>query len=411
MCGAVNIAYASAPMRTRLSIIMFLQYFCMGAVLPILPLYLRDYLGAPPEAIGYVMAMPALASFIAPLVAARIADRVISAERLMALLHLGGGALMFALSFQSRWDAFLINYLAYALVFIPTAGLSNTVAFHHIEDAKRNFGAIRVWGTIGWIAVAWTFGFFWVRGIDGHIDSGRLPHMLYVSAGASIALGLYMLFLPVADVKDVDRPRASMRRAVRVLFMGALAPVCIATFFGAISNTFYMQWSSPYLRQIGFSEGAILPVLSAAQAVEIFTMAFLGRWLALFGYRKVMLAGVVAVALRMALLAFVPNMAVAVFAVMLHGVSWSCYFTAAYIYVDEHCNKEDRAAAQQLYHMMFSAFGTFTGSLVAGNVAAAYQLESGDIAFTWVWCVPLAVSAGAFLILYWGLRHSEPIQE
>lgn len=394
-------------MRARLSIVMFLQYFCMGAVLPIMPLYLRDYLGAPPVAIGYVMAMPALASFIAPLIAARLADRVLSAERLMAIFHLGGGVLMFMLRFQTRWESFLLVYFFYAMIFVPTSGLSNTVVFHHLKDAKKDFGAIRVWGTIGWVAVAWTFGLFWVRGIDGSIDTGRLPHLLYVCAGTSIVLGLYLLTMPKGHAPGVDTPRSSMRRALRILFSGPLAALCITTFVCAIVNTFYMQWSSPFLRQIGYSEGAILPVLSAAQVVEVIAMAMLGRWLSLFGYRAVMLTGIATIAVRLALLAFLPTMTLSVVAVMLHGVSWTCYFTAAFIYIDEHCRAEDRAAVQQLYQMMFSGFGTFVGSLAAGNVAAALVMADGDIAFRTFWCIPLVVTVVAFTIFTVGSRNSD----
>jgi len=376
---------------------MFLQYFGMGAFLPILSLYLKDYLEFSPEQIGYVLAMLPVAAFVSPFIAAHVADRYMSSERLMALCHLAAGSFMLLLTFQRDWWLFLLNYLLFAVVFAPTSALSNAVTFHHVRDAKRGFGGVRVWGTAGWIAVAWVFGVMWLREGVGDVASGKLPYALHMAGGSFIALGLFMLTFPKATAGDEARPRLAFREALAVLRRWPLWLLCALAFAGAVSNIFYIQWASPYLRQIGFGEGEILPVLSVGQLSEILGMALLGRFLGRFGFKPVMVVGLVALALRMVLFAFVPTQSVAVAGVFLHGISWSFYFTAAYIYVDQHCSRQERAAVQQLYHMMLSAFGQLTGSLAAGYWAA-YAAAGDGIDFTTFWILPLIVAAGVLAV-------------
>lgn len=383
-------------MRARLMAMMFLQYFAMGAIVPILALALQDHWGFSTRQIGVILAMQAVSNFISPFIAARVADRTISSERLFALCHFTSGIAMIVLYFQTSFLAFNAVYLIYCLLFAPTSSLSNTVTFHHTPDAKKNYGAIRVWGTYGWMAVAWTFGFLWLRGGGTIPAPDRLPAALIVCGVSSILLSAFMLSFPKTIIEGEHRARPSFAATIKIMARPSLALLCILTFFGAIGNAFYIQWSSPYLRDIGIGAAWIMPVLTVGQVSEIWAMTFLGRLLARWGYKSVMLWGLIAQVTRFVLLAFFPATPVVVAAVFLHGFTWTLFFTAGYIYVDHHCQRHERAAAQQLYHMTTAAFGNLAGSLLAGQVGAM-MTYGGAMHWTGFWCVPLGLALAAAL--------------
>jgi nucleoside transporter len=388
-----------AGIQSRLFTMMFLQYFAMGAVLPILSLYLKDYLGFSPAKIGYILAMPAVAAFTAPFIAAHVADRLISSERLMGLYHLSAACIMIVLALQRDWLAFLGCYLLHSLLFMPTSALSNAVALHHVPNAKRDFGGVRMWGTIGWLAVAWIFGYFYLRGAAGEADTSRLPHALFVSAIAGAILGSFLFTFPRASGREAGKqPGLGVRKAIVALSHPSLILFSILALFASITNTFYMQWMAPYLSQIGFAEEYILPILSLGQVSELVAMALLGRTLTAVGYKGAMMVGIGAQVLRFVVFAFFPEKFAVMAAISLHGISWTFFFTAGYIFVDHHSPKRDRAAVQQFYHMLLTGVGSLAGSIIAGQVAAR-AAESGTINFTLFWAVPAIVAGAVLLVL------------
>ena len=102
-----------------------------------------------------ILAMSMVSSVIALLAGTFIADRLINSERLVGAVQSAGSLIMIVLAFQKDFTVFLALYLIYSLVIGPTMSLTNTIVLHHQPDAKKNYGLVRVWGTIGWIAAAW----------------------------------------------------------------------------------------------------------------------------------------------------------------------------------------------------------------------------------------------------------------
>jgi MFS family permease len=145
--------------RSRLAVMMFLEYVIWGSWLPLLALYLTDVLRFSGAEIGWVFATPAVACLVGLFVGGQVADRLISTERLLAICHVIGGTAMFALAWQRAFWPFLILMQVYQLAFIPTVALTNAVVFHNVPDARHDFGPLRMWGTIGWIAASWPFVF------------------------------------------------------------------------------------------------------------------------------------------------------------------------------------------------------------------------------------------------------------
>ena len=144
--------------KSRLSLMMFLQYAIWGAWLPILWPFLAGHRGLNPEQIGNMFAVGAIGALLAPFIAGQIADRWFSTQHFLALSHLIGAGLVYKLATVESYSGFLVYSLLYSIVYAPTLPLTNSITFHHIKDRDKEFGRIRMWGTVGWIVVGLAVG-------------------------------------------------------------------------------------------------------------------------------------------------------------------------------------------------------------------------------------------------------------
>src|SRR5688572_3688535 len=162
----------------RLSIMMFLQYAIWGAWLPLLWPFLAGHRKFTPGQIGDMFAVGAIGAILAPFIAGQIADRYFSTEKFLGFSHLIGGLLIWQLSWLSGYWQFLTFALLYSLIYSPTLPLTNALAFHHLPDRDRDFGKVRVWGTVGWIVVGITIG-QWL--LHRYTPAGAAPEVAYAS--------------------------------------------------------------------------------------------------------------------------------------------------------------------------------------------------------------------------------------
>jgi len=386
---------------------MFLEYFVGGTFLPILSYYLKDRLLFEPFQVGLILAMPAVAALVAPFVAARVADRILSAEACLALCHLVGAALMFALSTQTRFGPFLVLYLVYALHFMPTYALTNTVALHHVPSARRDFARIRLWGTVAWVVAAWVFGYFWVRGGEPGAPS-RLGDALVLSAGSSLVMGLYTLTLPRSGVMAQRRKEPpSLLGSLRLFARPSLFLLCVATFFVGLVTQFYAYGTAPFLSQMGLADEYIMPAMSSGQVTEIVMMGIFGVVLARIGMKRALLLGIVMQFVRFTVFATCP-LGPSLAAVATHGICYTFFFLASFIYVDNHCMPRERAGAQQIMLMVGYWWGYLAGGLLAGKTAQwCMTAATGRIDYGRFWSVPSAISL-VVLVVFAFLFREEP---
>src|ERR1051325_1121074 len=176
-----------SSVRLKLSAMMFLQYFVWGAWSVTMGTWLSATLHFSGEEVGLAYGTTALAAMISPFFVGMIADRFFATERLLAVLHLIGGVFLFYASMQTSFVALYVVLLAYTLCYMPTLALTNSLSFHQMEDPAKEFPAIRVLGTIGWIAAGLVIGFL---GLEASATQFR------VAAAASVALALFCLALP-----------------------------------------------------------------------------------------------------------------------------------------------------------------------------------------------------------------------
>jgi nucleoside transporter len=390
--------------RWRLSLMMFLEYFIWAAWLPLLTLYLDRFLHFSGTQIGWIFATQAIASVSALLIGGQLADRYLAPERLLALSHVVGGLAMLSLAFQKSFGPFFVIMLVHMLAYIPTLSLANSICFQHLEDPQNQFGRVRLWGTIGWIAASWPF--FWLlRGKHDAALGGALTGIFIVSGLASLALAAAALLLPATRPAREGAPRSSAPfAAIKLLAVPTVAVLFAVTFLDALVHQCYFFWTGSLLSSIGLTENRIMLAMSLGQVAEIPTMAVLGYFLKRLGWRWTMILGILAHAMRFLIYSIGNPVWLVVGSNVVHGLCYAFFFASVYIFVDEHFPKDARASAQGLFNLLILGIGPFAGSLLWGWLGDVFRTAAGTVDFSRLFLVPSALGLLAALVLFIGFH-------
>ena len=388
--------------RLKLSAMMFLEYFVWGAWSVTMGTWLGETLGFSGEQIGLAFGTTAVAAMISPFFVGMVADRFFATERLLVGLHLVGGVMLFLVSLQTRFGPLYGVLLLYTLCYMPTLALTNSLSFHQMTDPGKEFPAVRVLGTIGWIVAGLLVGTL-------GIEATAVP--MRIAAGGSIALGLFSLMLPHTPPQQVGHTR-SVRDvlgldALKLLREPSFAIFVLGSFLICIPLQFYYAFANPFLNEIGMTNAA--GKMTLGQMSEVGFMLVMPWFFRRLGVKYMLIVGMAAWAARYVLFAVGDNgpLVWMLYAgILLHGICYDFFFVTGQIYVDQKAPGGLRAAAQGLIAFVTLGVGMFIGSWLSGRVVDAFVIVTPDtpglnVQHAWqsIWLVP-AVGAAAVLVLF-----------
>jgi nucleoside transporter len=391
--------------RARLSGLMFLQYAIWGAWLPILWPYLADVRGFKADEIGTMFMVGAVGALLAPFIAGQVADRFLATQKFVGLLHLVGALLMWQLASIETYWGFLWFSLCYSILYCPTMPLTNAIAFHHLADRDKEFGQVRLWGTIGWIAVGIAVG-QWL--LHHHTPAGATEEAIAqaqalgradafkLSSVLGLAMGLYSFTLPdTPPRKDAGRSAIGAafaevlsNRALRVLFLVSIPISCIHQFYfvhtSGFLSTFQTKAADSINAVFGVGGGGLMTIGQMSEIVVMASMPILAR---LLSKKHILVLGCAAYAARMAVFAYIDHvpeaaqLPVAIVGVALHGLVFCCFIFVAFMIVDEETGADVRASAQSLYNLVIVGIGVIAGSWISSKVALIAQGASETLVY------------------------------
>ncbi len=404
----------NAGIRARLSTMMFLEYFIWGAWYVTVGTWLSQTLHFSGEQVGLAAGSTAVGAILSPFFVGLVADKLFATQKVLAVLHLLGGLLLFIASTRTTFIPFYALVLLYCLCFMPTLALTNSLAFRQMSDPKIEFGPIRVLGTFGWIVAGLLIGSL-------RLEATQLPMRL--AAAASIVMAIYCLTLPdtppLAQTSATASSKSSgifPKEAVLLLKERSMAVFAIASFLICIPLQFYYAFTNLFLNQTGVQNAA--GKMTGGQMSELFCMLLIPWFFRRLGVKYMLVAGMSAWVLRYLLFAF-GNPGAGMWmlwgGILLHGICYDFFFVTGQIYIDRKASLGLRAAAQGLITFITYGVGMFVGSWLSGAVVEHYAINTAGAAvqYNWhaIWIFAGSCSAVVLIFFLFTFREKETAED
>ncbi|MFN2439448.1 MAG: nucleoside permease [Chitinophagaceae bacterium] len=387
--------------RIQLSTMMFLEFFIWGGWFVTLGTFLTNNLNATGGEVGSVFSTQSWGAIIAPFIIGLIADRYINAEKILGGLHLIGAFLMYQMYRAADISVFYPYVLIYMILYMPTLALVNSVSFNQMKNPEKDFSGIRVWGTIGWIVAGLLISFLFHWDSADNTRQGLLRNTFLMSSVASLLLGIFSFTLPKTPPKGkgekVDIKQIIGLDALKLLKDKNFAVFFIASILICIPLAFYYQNTHPFLSNIGVANPT--GKMTIGQISEVLFLLLLPVFFTRFGFKKTILVGMIAWALRYVLFAF-GNAGELSFMLILgiafHGICYDFFFVSGQIYTNSKAGEKYKSAAQGLITLATYGIGMLIGFAIAGKITDAYKISDNAFDYKTIWLIPAGI---AFVVL------------
>lgn len=377
-------------LKIRLALMNFLEFAVWGAYLTSMGTYLVNHGMA--QHIGIFYAMQGIVSIFMPAIMGIVADRWIPAQRLLGFCHLIAGLFMGAMVYYANTAggdiAFGTLFTLYSIsvaFYMPTLALSNSVAYNALTkaglDTVKDFPAIRVFGTVGFICTMWLVDLMGFQANENQFAT---------SGVIGILLFLYTFSLPACPVSSGNE-KQSISEALGLKAFALFKQKRMAIFFifsmllgvslqitNGFANPFITSFGSipEYADTFGVQHANML--ISLSQMSETVCILLIPFFMKRFGIKNVMLIAMFAWVLRFGLFgAGNPGSGVWMFilSMIVYGVAFDFFNISGSLFVDKSTDSEIRSSAQGLFMLMTNGIGATIGTLGAQQVVNYYTID------------------------------------
>jgi nucleoside transporter len=379
----------------QLSAMMFLQFFLWGAWYVTMGPYMAEQ--GMDSAIKWAYTVGPIAAIVSPFFLGMVADRFFATERVLGIMHLLGGGFLLIAPFAAQRSPtfFVLAILAHMLCYMPTLGLSSSLAMHNMVNAEKQFPMIRVFGTIGWIVANW---------VISTLAYDKSPNMFFVAGGSGVLLGVLSFFLPHTPAPSKGKSftiRDALGLDSLVLLKDrSFAIFCVCSFLICIPLAAYYAYAGQFVGEVGFEK--IAQTMSVGQMSEIVFMLVLPLFFVRLGVKWMLAVGMLAWVLRYGLFAGAADDQIkwmVLGGIVLHGICYDFFFVTGQIYVDNAAGPRIRSQAQGFYVLLTQGFGMLIGAqLIGWLVGMNTDVETGAIDWQAVWMYPAGFAAFVLVI-------------
>jgi nucleoside transporter len=387
----------------KLSLMMFLEFFIWGGWFVTMGTFLGNNLSATGAETAMAYSTQSWGAIIAPFIIGLIADRFFNAERILGVLHLIGAFLMYQLYQAEDFSTFYPYVLGYMIAYMPTLALVNSVSFNQMKDPAKEFSYIRVWGTAGWVVVGLAISYLFHWDSKEGVEQGLLRNTFLLTGIASAVLGLFSFLLPktppkakdgnisISDILGLDALKLLKDRNFLIFFVSSVL-ICIPL-------AFYYQNANPFLTEIGVANAT--GTMTIGQISEILFMLLLPIFFKKYGFKKTILIGMLAWAIRYVLFAYGNSgelLFMLIIGIALHGICYDFFFVSGQIYTDSKAGEKIKSAAQGLITLATYGVGMLIGFWVAGKITDKYLIFDGVHNWENIWLFPALFAVGVFVL-------------
>ncbi|MBG86683.1 MAG: hypothetical protein CMO80_07260 [Verrucomicrobiales bacterium] len=406
--------------KGRLNVMMFLEYAAKGLWFPLASLFLTEPaaeggLGFTPNMKGLIIGIPlAIGAFCGPWLS-RMCDNRFATQKFLGTLLLLVGVIKIMTARQTSFEAWFFLSIGFSILYVPTIALTNSLSMTHLQDPKNEFSRVRVWGTIGWIAVAWIFPMVWLqkglqfqslppffKGEELPDATARMIDSMTIAGVVCIFYAIYCwIALPNTPPKGESK-RFDLGEALDMFKHRSFTILMVAALILSVVHTMYFMQMGSFLKTAGLQKQNVMPAMSLGQFSEIIALAFLGALLLRLGFRWTMALGAGSFALRYFIFSLDLPVEAHVAAQFLHGICFGCFYASAFIYVDRLAPEGVKHSAQAIFGAVMYGLGPIGASWLNGYLAqkamgGTADLDAAGYGFYWQWTAAAALVATIIL--------------
>lgn len=389
---------SQSTIKNKLFLMMILEIAIWGAWQIKIFSYM-GMLGVSPNQQWLVGSSFGIASIVGIFFSNQFADRNFSAERFLAFSHVVGGIALIATAFQTEFWPFFGCFVTYCLLYVPTISVTNSLAFANLKDPAKDFGFVRMGGTIGWIIVSWPFIFL----LSEKAGASETRWVFIVAGIISLVLAVFSLTLPHTpprkDAEGMDK--VAWLKALKLLGNPFVLVLFIVTFIDSTIHNGYFVVIDGFLQKVNISANMSMVVSSIGQVAEIVTMVILGAVLKKLGWKTTLILGICGHAARFSIFAFfgTPENQWLIIAVqVLHGICYAFFFVTVYIFVDAVFPKDVRTSAQGLFNLLILGAGMVVASKIFPQLLAECT-KDGVVDYKQLFLVPTGMALVGIVLL------------
>jgi MFS family permease len=353
------------------------------------------------------MVLP-LSAIISPLIFSARADQVIAAEKLLGIIVATGAILAgvaFMLLEQGKEPILFILFLGLkSLVTAPAWPLLTTITLSSTDHPERDFGKIRVWGTLGWMGAGLLVS---LLAMDLSASVG------WLSVGASILAAVCCFLLPHCPPKG-GPPKNVLDvlglRAFRLFKQRDTAMFFGTAFLFSIPLSAYFMHTPQQLRFLGCEQ--IAAMMTVGQLTEVAAMLMMGWLLRTWRIKSIFVLALGCGTLRYLLFAVGASddsLACVLLGVALHGICWSYFFEAGKVFLARRIERGIRTQSQALLALLTSGIGGLAGTAFVGWAHGYLVNETTGAGWNHYWWLLTAVCGFCVIGFMIGYRGKTPV--